>query len=1088
MEYTPEQLNYFRACYIAFNLVPEGLRKIFKQEWNFRYKTTPSGEWKDTPQNGLDFYSKESRRNRKKYARYLATIQNGNATEWDCSCLSFAILFSDSIGTTLSPAIGRDVDSLRHVRNDVAHISVVRLTDSEFKNYVTRVLLVFTSLGLPVNDVEVVKNQTSFPTAEYRNLNAQADKLEVVLRQATSTLHVTQTRLQRKEKEVETLASDLQVARTDLQTKEEEVEALTQEINSKMEPFCNLTFTPSHEIITRSNDLTRIVKKMRELEEGKKGAVSTIYLSGIPGCGKSEIARQLGQQFFNARSKDSGVRAFVATLNAETLETLADSYITLAKQLGVTEYTLTKLVTTKVGSPKETIQHLKLLILPRVKQFSKWLIIADNVTDLSLVRSHLPQTASKGWGHGQVLITAQDSSIIPTNSPRTYHESLSRGMQPDDAVELLKQVSQISNHDQSGTVAEVLEYQPLALATAAFYVHTVVNNRCPNYTWTKYLETLAKGERGATEEPLAKENTAYSKTMTSAVKMAVKRSSENDDVLRHMFSFLSLCASESLPVEAVVSFVQVCTTGLTEEVIKAKILRSSLITCLYGEDGTPEYLRVHNIVHEVLTTFSFATFGSEHADKVLSMCAAIKILHPLINKERERLFDDGHTCVKLRKITTHCKVLHQNISSSFATRDTLVKDFAPIITPDDLVSWLCSTAAVLCDLTNPSDANRFSTSACDFTELVSQTRDGSLLRADVFSVHGNVLSMLCQHGLSISYYKEANKIYADIHGKLVGKMATNYNNLGTVYRIIGKYHQAIQHHRKALIICKKIYNEENADVANSYNKLGNVYVELRQYRLGKEFYEKALGIRKKIYSEEHACVASSYNNLGNAYSYLKQYSQSKELYEKSLIIRKKIYGEEHADVAASYDNLGNIYSDLGQIDEGRELCEKALIIRKKIYGEEHVDVAASYNNLGALYRDLKQYDQACECHEKALFIRQKVYGVKHSDVADSYFNLGVVYRDLRQEDRAKEYHQKALTIKKTICREEHADAAKGSHSFAVLNSGVKKNNESRKNCEQVLPNRKVMHGKRLYGNLGNLYRILCEHNAKASGKQTNSKE
>ena len=59
MECTSEQLNYFRLCYIAFNLVPEGLRKVFKQEWKFLYMTTPLGEWKDIPQNGHDFYNNE---------------------------------------------------------------------------------------------------------------------------------------------------------------------------------------------------------------------------------------------------------------------------------------------------------------------------------------------------------------------------------------------------------------------------------------------------------------------------------------------------------------------------------------------------------------------------------------------------------------------------------------------------------------------------------------------------------------------------------------------------------------------------------------------------------------------------------------------------------------------------------------------------------------------------------------------------------------------------------------------------------------------------------------------------------------------
>ena len=112
MECTSEQLNYFRLCYIAFNLVPEGLRKVFKQEWNFLYMTTPFGEWKDIPQNGHDFYNNEKGKSRKKYARYLATIQKGNTAKWDCSCLVFAILSSDSIG----------IDDLRQVRNDIADI------------------------------------------------------------------------------------------------------------------------------------------------------------------------------------------------------------------------------------------------------------------------------------------------------------------------------------------------------------------------------------------------------------------------------------------------------------------------------------------------------------------------------------------------------------------------------------------------------------------------------------------------------------------------------------------------------------------------------------------------------------------------------------------------------------------------------------------------------------------------------------------------------------------------------------------------------------------------------------------------------
>ena len=157
MEYTLNQLNYFRICYIAFNLIPEGLRKIFKQEWDFRYKAS-LGEWEDKPQNGQDFYNKESKKSRKNNARYLATIQNGKTEEWDCTCLFFAILFSDSIGSTLSTAIKKDIDDLRQVRNDIAHNNEAKLTDIDFQNYVGRVSHAFNSLGLPVNDIDIIKN------------------------------------------------------------------------------------------------------------------------------------------------------------------------------------------------------------------------------------------------------------------------------------------------------------------------------------------------------------------------------------------------------------------------------------------------------------------------------------------------------------------------------------------------------------------------------------------------------------------------------------------------------------------------------------------------------------------------------------------------------------------------------------------------------------------------------------------------------------------------------------------------------------------------------------------------------------------
>ena len=398
-----------------------------------------------------------------------------------------------------------------------------------------------------------------------------------------------------------------------------------------------------------------------------KGAISTIYLSGIPGCGKSQIARQVGQELYEKNLREDQGLTFVATLNAETLDSLADSYFNLAKQLGVTEYALTNLATSTKVDSSEKIQHLMRFISPKVKQFSAWLIIVDNVVDLSLVRSYLPPTASEEWGHGQVLVTSQDTQSMLFNAPHAYHESLSKGMHPDDAADLLREVSQLSSQQQAKEVAEALEYQPLALAAAAVYVQTIVSYGTSNYSWAKYLETFNSEERAAREKFFAKQNRAYPKVTTTAIKMVITRALESDEVLCEVFCLFSSCASESLPTETVVDFVKLRKKQQREEFITAKILESTMITCLYDADGTPTYLRVRNVVHEVLKSTVASAMNRAHKAECFSV--AVKILSLLIEDNKKLLLVNERAYIKSKLTTSHCKMLYQLFKRNFSNTE-----------------------------------------------------------------------------------------------------------------------------------------------------------------------------------------------------------------------------------------------------------------------------------------------------------------------------------------------------------------------------------------------------------------------------------
>ena len=95
------------------------------------------------------------------------------------------------------------------------------------------------------------------------------------------------------------------------------------------------------------------------------------------------------------------------------------------------------------------------------------------MTKLKSVSKYLPNPEGKTLGHGQILITTQDSQRIPSED-HTYHLSLSSGMHRDDAIETLKCISGIPSVNKTLLeVAKALDFQPLALACAAVYMRRI---------------------------------------------------------------------------------------------------------------------------------------------------------------------------------------------------------------------------------------------------------------------------------------------------------------------------------------------------------------------------------------------------------------------------------------------------------------------------------------------------------------------------------------------------------------------------------------------------------------------------------------
>ena len=978
-EYTNEQLNYFRICYVTTDILAEGLREIFKQEWGKLYKPT-KGEWRNTPHNGMDFYNGESVRNKKRNAHLLVTMKNGNIGEWDCTMLFYAILFSDCLGPFLGTTVRKNVDVLRKFRNeDFAHIRQSSLSDISFQNAISKVHGAFQALGLPALKIQLVKNQKTFPTEELQNIL----------------------------KEVDDLKQELQEKEDQLQEKEGQRQVLEDQLQKEAPSFCILPPKPSHDIEGRDREVAEIIQQLKELKESSNNRLSYLYISGNPGSGKSQLASLVAKRFFKEVREMPGASSFVMTLNAASISSLLESYASFARQLKCPDYSVTETLTSKDLKNEDKIANLKTLIAAKINFYGSWLLVVDNVTTLPSVHVHLPQSGHEAWAKGQLLITTQDTESIPLKSSFINHISVSKGMEPHDASSLLAQLSGITDGELGNKVANKLDYQPLALAAAAVFVKEILQDRkSSHFGWEEYLKILDKGKRETTEDTLAKTNLVYPSTMTKAITLALEKLVTSDKFFKHLFTLISLCAPQPLNMNIVVSYIMRVDELADEEdkdFIRMRIRRCSVL--LFEE----EFIRVHQIVYAAIKTLLSGCPESQNLEAVNGFVTSLNEF--IVNISPDRTQDTIHLVPHLKALLT----VTDNLSSK--TDMSLLEKFKNF-------GGICRTHGEFKEAKTYFEHQltiKLRVLGSNHVEIATCYEDLSLIHLD-----------LGDFKQAKEYKERALTIRLEKLGAEHVDVATSYSILAEIHQGLGEFEQAKEYQERALAIRLEKIGTEHVDVATSFSSFASIHQNLGNFVQAKEYIEFALSIYLKTLDAKDVMIARSYCHLASIHHDLGDLEQAKEYQQQALTIYLEKFGTEHVEVATSYNILANIHRDLGAFEQARECEQLALTMYIDKLGAEHIYVATSYNNLASINRDLHDFEQAKKCQQRALSIYLKRLGEKHVHVATSYTILGTIHRELSDFEQAMECQQHALTINLEKLGAEHVEVGTGYNNLALI--------------------------------------------------------
>ncbi|CAF0827737.1 unnamed protein product [Didymodactylos carnosus] len=209
----------------------------------------------------------------------------------------------------------------------------------------------------------------------------------------------------------------------------------------------------------------------------------------------------------------------------------------------------------------------------------------------------------------------------------------------------------------------------------------------------------------------------------------------------------------------------------------------------------------------------------------------------------------------------------------------------------------------------------------------------------------------------MGYHSKAAQFYRSLLGDQKIKEDYNalsnvHNNLGLMYRHMGKELDAIKHYEKSLEIILPHSSSKDPRAAVTYNNLGTIYLQQNDFDKALSYFKKALAIYSSATILKPSVAVKTINNIGMCYYEQREYQKALDMYLEALGIQFNNLPHNHPDIATTYNNISIVYNDLKDYKNAVEYMKKALQIESISLSSDHSSLSRIYSNLSdALFKD-----------------------------------------------------------------------------------------------------------------------------------------
>ncbi|HEU5375091.1 MAG TPA: FxSxx-COOH system tetratricopeptide repeat protein [Ktedonobacteraceae bacterium] len=697
-------------------------------------------------------------------------------------------------------------------------------------------------------------------------------------------------------------------------------------------------------------------------------------LHGLGGIGKTQLALE-----YTYRHR-SEYRA-IFWIEAETQASLTSSFVALAGLLALPE------------RKEEDQNKIVAAVLRWLNGQQGWLLVFDNVEDLSLLTPFLPSN-----DQGALLLTTR----LQTLGILTQRVDLPLLTIQEGCDFLLTRTSRLchgtqpqSSDPQDLAVARQIVVQmgglPLALEQAGAYIEAT---QCG---LADYLRLFQAGSPHLldTHESLPTHPLSVSRTFG----LAFERLEQRHPAAANLLMACAFLAPDAIPEAFFLegapflgsTFEAMAMDPLTfEEAIKA-IFSYSLIQ----RDASTHTLSIHRLVQIVLKGRFSPPDWSSWAERI------IRAMTRLFPFDEEMHMDDWQTCERLLPHALMCL----SYSEPKHEQEGLV------------LSLLNHVATYLTRRARYSEAEPLFLRAMQIGNTLSASQQPLL--AETLGGLGTLYYEQWKYEQAEPLLKQALRLAEQMPGSDHSLCVSPLNSLGRLSIEQGKYEQAEPLLKQALHIAEQMQDARHPQLTLALTNLGELSRQQGRNEQAESLFERALRLREQRLGSDHPQIASSLTNLAILYGEQGKYEQAAPLLERALHIWEQTMGPDHPYLATALNNLGDIYRQQGRYEQAEPLLTQALRIWEQMPGSDHLQIAQVLDSLGVLYGEQGKYEQAELLLERALCILEQTMSPDHPYLAFSLVSLGNISLKQEKYEQARSAYQQALRIQEQCLGPSH---------------------------------------------------------------------